>query len=80
MLSFKLRVSHLTIDLRTLVIVFKFEPSSLTYSIILFLKFYSYKTLISLFANVYPIVLEASNKLRVTCFHFQLHPQKIMTL
>jgi hypothetical protein len=60
-------------------LLFKFEPSFLTYFIILLPKPYSSNKLINSFANACPIVLEALNKSRVTFLEFQLNPQKIMT-
>ncbi len=65
--------------MKALVNVFRFEPSSLTYVIILFLKPYASKRLMNFLANVYPIVLAASNESRVFFFKFQLNPKKIMT-
>ncbi len=46
---------------------------------ILFLKPYASKSSIKYLTNSCPIVLIASNKPRITCFDFQLDPQKIMT-
>jgi hypothetical protein len=64
--SLKVHISQQT--WRALVIVFKFEPSSLTYAVILFFKPYSFKRLVNFFANAYHVVLEASNKPIITCF------------
>jgi hypothetical protein len=58
--------------------VFKFEPSSFTYAMILFLKPYASKSSIRFLVNAYPLVSAVSNKPRVTCFGFQSNPKKIM--
>jgi hypothetical protein len=73
-LSSKLKASHLTTILKTLVIVFKLERSYLTYVIILFFKPYSSKRLVNFFANACLIVLETPNKPRIKCFSFQSNP------
>jgi hypothetical protein len=70
-LSSKLKASHWTTNLKTLVIVFKLEPSYLTYAIILFFKLYASKRSVNFFANACLVVIKASNKPRITCFGFQ---------
>jgi hypothetical protein len=66
-------------EFKALVNIFRFEPSSFTYGIILFLKPYASKRAIRFIANTYFIVSTASNKPRVICFGFQSHPKNFMT-
>ncbi len=46
---------------------------------ILFLKPYAFKSLIRFLTNSCLLVLITLNKLKVTCFGFQLDPKNIMT-
>ncbi len=78
-LSSKPKVSHLTTDFKVVVNVFKFEPSSFTYVMILFFKPYASKSSIRFLTNACLVISAASNKPRVTYFSFQLDPKKIMT-
>jgi len=52
--------------MKTLVIMFKLKPSTLTDAIILFLKSYSFKRSIKFFAKKCHVILKASNKSIVT--------------
>jgi hypothetical protein len=57
--------------------MFKFEPSSITYAIILFFKPYPSKDQSSFFSNAYHIFSKTSNKPNVTWFSFQSNPKKL---
>ncbi len=71
----KPKTSHLTTTLKTLTIVFKFEPSFLTYAKSYFWSHIHPKD----YSNVCHVVSKASNNLKVTCFVFQSNPKTFIT-
>ncbi len=79
-LSSKFKTSHLTIDLKAIIVIFKFEPWSLTCKQwFFFLNPYWLKKIVRLLAKDWLVAYVVSKKPIIICLSCQSHPKRLMT-
>jgi len=79
-LSSKFKTSHLTIDLKAIIVIFKFEPwSSTCKQWFFFLNPYWLKKIVRLLAKDWLVAYVVSKKPIIICLSCQSHPKRLMT-